>query len=116
KDLPSDRILPWMSSYRVKETTFADHFPKMMCTKHLLLAMTQDSKEHIKELGHRRILKTRQIDARRAPPKINFKAQEYSGMINWMDCELSSPPLLAEISDDEIKSHIDKLYFYFFIK
>ncbi|KAJ9581873.1 hypothetical protein L9F63_003785, partial [Diploptera punctata] len=24
-----------------------------------------------------------------------------------MDCELSSPPFLAEISDDEIKSHID---------
>ncbi|KAJ9582304.1 hypothetical protein L9F63_003340 [Diploptera punctata] len=28
-------------------------------------------------------------------------------MINWMDCELSSSPLLAEISDDEIKSHVD---------
>lgn len=28
-------------------------------------------------------------------------------MINWMDYELSSPPLPAKISDDEIKSHID---------
>lgn len=81
--------------------------------EHLLLAMTQDDKKHIRELGLRRILKARQIDARRktvrtfTPPKINFNAQEYSEMINWMDCELSSPPLLAEISDDEIKSHID---------
>lgn len=81
--------------------------------EHLLLAMIQDDKKYVRELGLRRILKARQIDARRktvrtfTPPKINFNAQEYSEMINWMDCELSSPPLLAEISDDEIKSHID---------
>lgn len=40
------------------------------------------------------------------PPKLNFKAQDYSEIINWMDCDLSSPPLLKDISDDEIKSHI----------
>lgn len=80
--------------------------------EHLLLAMTQDDKKYIRELGLRRILKARQVDARRKtirkfmPPKINFNAQEYSEMINWIDCELSSPPLLAEISDEEIKSHI----------
>ena len=30
--------------------------------------------------------------------------EEYSEIINWMDCELSSLPFLAEINDDEIKS------------
>lgn len=40
------------------------------------------------------------------PPKLNFKAQYYSEIINWMDCDSSSSPLLKDISDDEIKSHI----------
>ncbi|KAJ9579013.1 hypothetical protein L9F63_024881 [Diploptera punctata] len=77
-------------------------------SEHSLLAMTQDYKKHIRELGRRRILKARQIDARRktvrtfTPPKINFNAQENSEIINWMDCELPSPPLFTEIRDDEI--------------
>ncbi|GBM08129.1 hypothetical protein AVEN_214460-1 [Araneus ventricosus] len=40
------------------------------------------------------------------PQKLNFKAQEFSKIFNWMDYDLSSPPLLKDISDDEIKSHI----------
>ncbi|GBN32707.1 hypothetical protein AVEN_232874-1 [Araneus ventricosus] len=39
-------------------------------------------------------------------PKLNFKAQDYLEIINWMDCNLSSHLLLKDISDDEIKSHI----------
>ena len=58
----------------------------------------------------RRILKAREIDARRktvktcTPPKINFNVEEFKKKINWMTCELSSLPFLAEMSDDEIKS------------
>lgn len=80
--------------------------------EHLMLAMTQDNTKHIRDLGLRRILKARQLDQKRTtirtfmPPKLNFKAQDYSEIINWMDCDLSSPPLLKDISDDEIKSHI----------
>ncbi|GBM30494.1 hypothetical protein AVEN_156252-1 [Araneus ventricosus] len=80
--------------------------------KHLMLAMTQDNTKHIRELELRRILKERQLDQKRTtirtfmPPKLNSKAQNYSEIINWMDCELSSPLLLKDISDDEIKSHI----------
>ena len=33
--------------------------------------------------------------------------EEYSEMINSMDCEFSSPPFLAEISDDETKSQLN---------
>ena len=76
----------------------------------LLLAISQDDKKNISEFGFRRFLKVRQIDARRKtikkfkPPKINFSVEEYSEIINLMDCELSSLLFLAEISDDEIKS------------
>lgn len=81
--------------------------------EHLMLAMTQDDRKHIRELGLRRILKARQVDQKRKnirsfmTPKLNFNAQEYSELINWMDCDLSSPPLLKDISDDEIKSNIE---------
>lgn len=83
--------------------------------KHLMLAMAmiQDDRKHIRELGLRRILKARQVDQKRKnirsfmTPKLNFNAQDYSELINWMDCDLSSPPLLKDISDDEIKSHIE---------
>ncbi|GBN25492.1 hypothetical protein AVEN_150623-1 [Araneus ventricosus] len=80
--------------------------------EHLMLAMTQDNAKHIKELGFRRILKMRQLDQKKTtirtfmPPKLNFKAQDYLEIINWMDCNLSSHLLLKDISDDEIKSHI----------
>nr|GBN83623.1 hypothetical protein AVEN_134506-1 [Araneus ventricosus] len=80
--------------------------------EHLMLAMIQDNTKLIRELGLRRILKARQLDQKRTtirtfmPPKLNFKAQDCSEIINWMDCDLSSPPLLKDSSDDEIKSHI----------
>ncbi|GBM07467.1 hypothetical protein AVEN_206266-1 [Araneus ventricosus] len=80
--------------------------------EHLMLAMTQDNTKLIRELGLLRILKARQLDQKRTtirtfmPPKLNFKAQDYSEIINWIDCDLSSPPLLKDSSDDEIKSHI----------
>ena len=79
----------------------------------LTVAISQDDKMSIREFGLRRILKARQINARRkavktfTPSNINFSAEEYLHIINWMDCELSSIPFLAEINDDEIKSQID---------
>lgn len=78
--------------------------------EHLLLAMIEDDKKLTRQLGLRRILKARQIDSKRkkvrtfTPPKINFDAQEYQDIVNWMNCDLSSPPLLAKVSDEEIKS------------
>lgn len=80
--------------------------------EHLMLAMTEDKRNHIRELGLRRILKARQKDASRKqirtylPPKLNFKAEEYTELIDWMNCELSSPPLLKATTDDEIKFYI----------
>lgn len=80
--------------------------------EHLLLAMIEDDQKHVRELGLRRILKARQLDAKRktirifTPGKLNFNANNYTEIIIWMDRELSSPPLLNEISDHEIELHI----------
>ncbi|GBN09325.1 hypothetical protein AVEN_88039-1 [Araneus ventricosus] len=73
--------------------------------EHLILAMTQDNTKHIRELEIPRILKAGQLDQKRTfiPPKLNFNAEDYSERINWMNCDLSSPPLSKDISDDEIK-------------
>ena len=77
--------------------------------EYLLLAITQDGKKSIREFDLQRILKARLIDGCRKPvrtftlPKINFSVEEYSKIINWMHCELSSRPLLAEISDDTLR-------------
>ncbi|GBN47423.1 hypothetical protein AVEN_114745-1, partial [Araneus ventricosus] len=79
--------------------------------EHLMLTMTQDNTKLIRELGLRRILKARQLDQKKTtvrtfmPPKLNFKAQDCSEIINWIDYDLSSSPLLKDSSDDEIKSH-----------
>ncbi|GBM05448.1 hypothetical protein AVEN_94749-1 [Araneus ventricosus] len=67
--------------------------------EHLMLAMTQHNRRHIRELGLLRILKVRQLDQERTTirtflkSKLNFKAQDHSKLINRMDCDLSSPPL-----------------------
>ncbi|GBO22788.1 hypothetical protein AVEN_207135-1 [Araneus ventricosus] len=80
--------------------------------EHLILAKTQNNTKLIRELGLRRILKARQLDQKRTTirtfmlPKLNFKAQDCSEIINWINCDLSSPPLLKDSNDDEIKSHI----------
>lgn len=81
--------------------------------ENLMLTMIEDDNKLIRQLGLRRIVKARQIDAKRktvrtiTPPKINFDAQEYPDIVNWMNCDLSSPPLLAKVSDQEIKSYIN---------
>ena len=81
--------------------------------EHLLLVITQDDRKNIREFGIQGIQKARLIDARRktvrlfTSPKTNFSVEEYSEIIIWMHCELPSLPLLAEISNNEIKLHID---------
>lgn len=81
--------------------------------ENLMWAMIEDDNKLIRQLGLRRILKARQRDSKRkkvrtfTPPKINFDAQKYPDIVNWMNCDLSSPPLLAKVSDEEIKSYIN---------
>lgn len=77
--------------------------------ENLLLAMIVDDRENIRKLGYRRILKARKCASKEKTirnfvlPKINFKATDYTEIIDWCTCPLYSPPILQGVSDDEIK-------------
>ncbi|GBL93833.1 hypothetical protein AVEN_153603-1 [Araneus ventricosus] len=75
--------------------------------------MLVDKREHIWELGHRRILKARQIVPKKktvrnfVPPKIKFQAYDCIEIINWNSCVMYPPPMLRDLSEDDIKSLIN---------
>ncbi|GBN01816.1 hypothetical protein AVEN_268363-1 [Araneus ventricosus] len=75
--------------------------------------MLVDEREHIQELGFRTILKARQIVPKKktlrnfVPPKINFQASDYIEIINWKSCVVYPPPMLRDLSEDDIKSLIN---------
>ncbi|GBL98512.1 hypothetical protein AVEN_111632-1 [Araneus ventricosus] len=79
-------------------------------TENVLLAMLVDEREHIWEIGHRRILKARQIVPKKktvrnfVPLKITFQASNYIEIINWNSCVVYPPPMLRDLSEDDIKS------------
>ncbi|GBM74187.1 hypothetical protein AVEN_104810-1 [Araneus ventricosus] len=81
--------------------------------ENVLLAMLVDEREHIRELGYRRILKARQIVPKKktvrnfVPPKINIQASDYIENINWNSCVVYPPPMLRDLSEDDIKSLIN---------
>lgn len=80
--------------------------------ENLLLSMVMDDRKHIRELGLRRIIKSRQRSAKEKsirsffPPKLNFDAENYFEIIDWSSCKLFSPPILRNIDDDTILSLI----------
>ncbi|GBM10880.1 hypothetical protein AVEN_42134-1 [Araneus ventricosus] len=65
------------------------------------------------ELSHRRILKARQKVSKKktvrnfVPLKINFQASDYVEIINWNSCVVYPPPLLRDLSEDDINSLIN---------
>lgn len=77
------------------------------------VAMLVDERVHIRELGYRRILKGRQNVPKKATvrnfitPKINFAANDYTEIIHWDSCVLHPPPILRDITDEDIKSIIN---------
>ncbi|GBN92882.1 hypothetical protein AVEN_206234-1 [Araneus ventricosus] len=81
--------------------------------ENVLLAMFVDEIERIRELGYRRILKARQIVPKKktvrnfVPPKINFQASDYIEIINWNSNVVYPPPMLRDLSEDDIKSLIN---------
>lgn len=65
--------------------------------ENVLLAMIADDRKPIRELGYRRIVKARQSASKGktirnfVPPKINFKATDYTEIIDWNKCTLYPP-------------------------
>jgi len=78
--------------------------------ENLLLAMIADEREHVRQLGLRRILKAKQqhkTDIRKfVIPTINFDAGDYIDIINWTDVDVTVPPLLSQVPVDEISRHV----------
>lgn len=78
--------------------------------ENILLAMLADSRIHIRELGLRRILKSRdrvEAEIRKFKiPKINFEANEYLELINWQSTAITEPPITKKYSVHELREMI----------
>lgn len=76
--------------------------------ENLLLAMLYDNRPHIKELGLRRIIATRKNSKPGLRifkvPKLNFEARYYTDMIVWSESQVTSPPVLKDITDSELEN------------
>src|SRR6218665_479703 len=71
--------------------------------------MITDHRPHIRELGLRRVMKSRaahhigQIRRFKVPAELHFNAVEYFDMIDWAVCPISEPPVLNAMTDAELK-------------
>lgn len=78
-------------------------------TENILLCMMVDERSFIRELAMRRILKARseRFGLRRfVIPTLNFNARDYIDLINWQQTDVSDPPILAHITDEEIEMFV----------
>lgn len=72
--------------------------------------MITDSRPNIRELGLSRIIaaryKANKIVRSFEVPLLNFESSEYIDLINWNDCELTAPPVLSNVSDEELENMV----------
>src|ERR1043165_2702812 len=72
-------------------------------SENLLIAVISDERQHIRELGMRRILETRMTKHNSIRefviPELNFDANEYYDMIHWSKAQVTEPPLTANVSN-----------------
>ncbi|GBL97455.1 hypothetical protein AVEN_105803-1 [Araneus ventricosus] len=91
----------------IQRNAFFEH------TENFLLTMLVNEREHIRELGCRRILKARQSFLKKktvrnfVQPKICFQASYYIEIMNWNSCVVYPSPMLRDLSEDDIKSLIN---------
>ncbi|GBO09594.1 hypothetical protein AVEN_108148-1 [Araneus ventricosus] len=74
--------------------------------ENLLLRMLVDERRHIRELAVRRIIKARGSYStfERRRPQTKFKANQSLDMIDWFKCDVTEPPIRAELAVEELKS------------
>jgi len=71
--------------------------------------MLGDERKYVRELAMRRILKARskKYGLRKfVVPKLNFTATDYVELIDWQQTDLSDPPLLANIANEDIEMYV----------
>lgn len=81
--------------------------------ENILLAMITDGRQHIRELALRRVLKFK-VNSTPAlseirifkVPTINFDAKDYTELIDWQIPNLTAPPLLKNLSCENLKDMI----------
>ena len=80
--------------------------------ENILLCMVTDHREHIRELGLRRILKARSQNSggkgvrQFIVPDLNFNAEDYFDLIDWQKTVITEPPVLTDISENDIKMFV----------
>ena len=83
--------------------------------ENLLIAMLVDERIEVRQTAVGRILQARKSarseeseDVRvfKIPP-LNFKAQDYTQLIFWDKCDITEPPILSHLSNDDICTFVD---------
>ena len=73
----------------------------------ILIGMLCDARPRIRKLAVSRIQKARENDTgglrRFIPSKINFEAKDYVDMINWQTTKITPPPLIADMTLQELQ-------------
>lgn len=77
--------------------------------ENLLVSMLFDERDHIRELAFRRIIKAREAEKNIKcrifkTPKINFSATDYTEIIEWGECQITAPPVLRHICNEDLQS------------
>ncbi|GBM13661.1 hypothetical protein AVEN_148185-1 [Araneus ventricosus] len=76
--------------------------------ENLLLSMLADERRHIRKLCVHQIIKARGSSTVErccfVIPKLNSKANQYIDMINWFKCDVTDPPITADLAVEELKS------------
>ena len=82
-------------------------------TEHMLVAMLADERKHIRELACRRVLAARKEAASPSAirqfrvPKLNFGAENYIDLVDWITVEKYDPPVLKNITDSQLQAYVD---------
>ncbi|GBM64934.1 hypothetical protein AVEN_66125-1 [Araneus ventricosus] len=85
--------------------------------ENLLLNVLADKRRHSRELAFRRIIKARGSSITVeisffVVPKLNFKANQCSVMINWFKRDGTEPPITADLTVEEQKSIAQNVFKY----
>jgi len=77
-------------------------------SENILLAMLADERDHIRELGCRRILAARKENASEAlrqfrVPSLNFNARDYIDLVNWNNEDRCEPPMTKHLAEAELQ-------------
>ena len=79
--------------------------------ENLLLTMLVDERKEIRELAARRVKAARSVKPKGIRkfvlPTVNVNADNYYKFVNWQDYNRTEPPMMMNITDEEIDSAIE---------